>query len=75
MGEIKIKEAFQILKKGLSDPDSRVRRSVISALAKFKNEPDVAEILYKQFKSDSSYYARAEALISLGKTKNPKVYN
>lgn len=75
LGEIKINEAFQILKKGLSDPDSRVRRSVISALAKFKNEPDVAEILFKQFKSDSSYYAKAEALVSLGKTKDKKVYN
>jgi len=75
LGEIKLKEAKEILKKGLSDPDSRVRRSVISALAKFKNEPDVADILYKQFKSDSSYYAKAEALVSLGKTKDKKVYN
>lgn len=75
LGEIKSKEAKEILKKGLSDPDSRVRRSVISALGKFKNEPDVAEILYKQFKSDSSYYAKAEALVSLGKTKDKKVYN
>lgn len=75
LGEIKLKEAFQILKKDLSDPDSRVRRSVISALGKFKDEPELAEILYKQFKSDSSYYAKAEALVALGKTKNKKVYN
>ncbi len=75
LGEIKLKEVVQILKKGLSDPDSRVRRSVLSALEKFKDEPEVAEILYKQFKSDSSYYAKAEALISLGKTKNKKVYS
>ncbi len=75
LGEVKLKEAFQILKKGLSDPDSRVRRSVISVLGKFKDEPEAVDILYKQFKSDSSYYAKAEALVSLGKTKNKKVYN
>ena len=53
----------------MKDSESRVRRKVIKALGKFKEDEVVAKPLEKTFQKDSSYFAQAEAVRSLARIR------
>jgi HEAT repeat protein len=68
LGKIRSDAARDILIDRLPDePESRARCQIIEALGEFKGDSKVAAALKNQFRRDSSYYARANALKSVVK--------
>ncbi|MFQ5771831.1 MAG: M1 family aminopeptidase, partial [bacterium] len=72
LGEFRTAEALQALKTGLNDAKSVVRREVVKALGKFEGQVQAAEWVFLSFKTDKSYFVRADALTALGKLKSPQ---
>jgi aminopeptidase N len=66
LGNIKLNQAFDALKTGLKDEDSRVRRAVIMALSNFKTTASYETVANCLNQGDSSYYTEAAAAQSLG---------
>ena len=67
LGEIKTSAARDALLAGLRDEHAHVRRAVISALGNYIGDAQVAAALENVFRSDSSYFARAEAVKSIAR--------
>ncbi|UCH63237.1 MAG: HEAT repeat domain-containing protein [Fidelibacterota bacterium] len=65
LGEIKTKAARDALLLGLQDEHAHVRRAAVTALGNYVDDSQVAVALENVFRSDSSYYARAEAVKSI----------
>ncbi|MEM3684134.1 MAG: HEAT repeat domain-containing protein [Conexivisphaerales archaeon] len=69
LGEIGNDYALEKLKEGLGDKHPKVRRAVVSALGKFKNEKSANLLIDLLKNGDESYFVEAEAAKSLGKTR------
>ena len=67
LGKVKTKTARDTLLPGLHDKHAHVRRAVITALGNYIGDPQVVAALEDVFRSDSSYYARAEAVKSIAR--------
>lgn len=67
LGGVKLDQAFEQLGLGLRDPEARVRRAVVNALAKIKTPASFAAIWPMAERGDASYYVEAAALAGLGK--------
>ncbi len=65
LGEIRTEAARDVLLAGLQDEHAHVRRAVITALGNYIDDAQAATALEDVFRSDSSYYARAEAVKSI----------
>lgn len=65
LGEIKTKATRDALLPGLQDAHAHVRRAVITALGNYIGDSQVVAALENVFHSDSSYYARVEAVKSI----------
>ncbi|MBD3881406.1 M1 family metallopeptidase [Phormidium tenue FACHB-886] len=66
LASIKLDQAIELLLKGLHDPDTRVRRAVISALPQFNSAESYQAIRSVAEQGDASYYTEAAALAALG---------
>ena len=66
LASIKLDQAIEPLLKGLSDPDARVRRSVIEALPRFNTVESYQAIQSIADQGDASYVTEAAALSALG---------
>jgi aminopeptidase N len=66
--------AHDILMRALAHKDPKVRRAVAAALGNFR-EADVASGLLDSGMSDASYFVRAAALESAGKTRDPRAFD
>ena len=66
LASVKLDQAIEPLLKGLSDPDARVRRSVIEALPQFNTAESYQAIQAVADKGDASYGTEAAALSALG---------
>ena len=66
LSSVKLDQAIEPLLKGLSDPDARVRRSVIEALPQFNTAESYQAIQTVADKGDASYGTEAAALSVLG---------
>jgi aminopeptidase N len=67
LGTIKLDQAITALKQGLTDPEARVRRSVVNILAETKTCDGFAALQPIATQGDPSYYVEAAALSGLGK--------
>jgi aminopeptidase N len=66
LAKVKLNQAFEALLSGLNDPDPRVRRAVVAAIAHFKT-PQSYEILSNLAEQgDASYLVEASAIGALG---------
>ncbi|MCH9032418.1 MAG: HEAT repeat domain-containing protein, partial [candidate division Zixibacteria bacterium] len=74
LGKIRGADARSALIKGLNDTESRVRRSALTALGKFRKDEVAAKALERSFTSDLSYYARAQAVTSLAEIRAKNAY-
>ena len=70
LGEIGGNQARDALIKGLKHSQPKVRRGIIIALGRFKNDETTAIALRKIAKGDDSYRVEAAALRCLGKIKD-----
>lgn len=68
LGKIGSKEAFNALASAMSHRHPKVRRAVASALGEFRTH-EAFEALSKLYKDEKSYYVRAAAILSMGKTR------
>ena len=66
LGKIKLNQAFDALKAGLKDENTKVRRAVIGALSNFKTAVSYDTLASCLQQGDSSYYTEAAAARSLG---------
>ena len=66
LGKIKLNQAFDALKAGLQDENTKVRRAVIGALSNFKTTASYDTLANCLQQGDSSYYTEAAAARSLG---------
>lgn len=66
LGSVKLDQAFTELMQGLADPEARVRRSVVGALARIKTPESFAVLKPIAEQGDASYYVEASALSGLG---------
>jgi len=73
LGDTKAPWARAILLDALAHEHPKVRRAVASALGSFRGS-DVADALIQRVKSERSYFVRAAALTSLGKTRDPRAF-
>jgi len=67
LASVKLDQALTGLLKGLDDPEARVRRATIEALASLKTEASYVALKQMAEQGDASYYAEAAALSGLGK--------
>jgi aminopeptidase N len=74
LGQIRSKEAFDVLARGAKVEHPKVRRAVVDALARFRTTASV-EILKKIALKDESYVVEAEAARSLGRTKQASAFD
>jgi aminopeptidase N len=58
----------------LGHPHPKVRRAVAAALGEFRSA-EVATALLAPAREDASYFVRAAALASLGKTRDPRAFD
>jgi aminopeptidase N len=75
LGEIKTKAARDTLLANLHTIPASVRRAIITALGRYTADEKVAAILEEVFRTDSSYYAQADAIESLAELGASKAYN
>ncbi|MBA7599370.1 hypothetical protein ES703_06402 [subsurface metagenome] len=75
LGEVKTKAARDALLPGLHDEHARVRRAVITALGNYVGDSQVVAALENVFHSDSSYFARAEAVKSIARLSALNAYD
>jgi aminopeptidase N len=68
LGQIRSKECFEVLARGVAIEHPKVRRAVADALSRFRTFGAV-ELLKKLALKDESYVVEAEAARALGKTK------
>ncbi|MGK7923839.1 MAG: M1 family aminopeptidase [Spirulina sp.] len=66
LAKVKLAQAEEALRSGLSDGDTRVRRAVIESLSQFKTAESYQAIERVATKGDASYYVEAAALRKLG---------
>jgi aminopeptidase N len=66
LASVKLDQAFTGLVAGLQDPEARVRRAVVEALAKIKTLESYKALKPIVEKGDASYYVEAAAIRSLG---------
>ncbi|MEA5470645.1 M1 family metallopeptidase [Spirulina sp. 06S082] len=66
LAKVKLTQAEDALRSGLSDSDARVRRTIIESLSQFKTEESYREIQQIAANGDASYYTEATALRKLG---------
>jgi aminopeptidase N len=66
LGSVKLDQAFEELLLGLQDPEARVRRMAVNALAKIKTTASFAALMPVAEQGDASYYVEAAALSGLG---------
>lgn len=66
LATIKLDQAFTELVAGLADPDAKVRRATVEALADIKTDDSYAVLAPLVAQGDASYYVEAAALRSLG---------
>jgi len=66
IAEIKLDQSFATLEIGLGDPDPRVRRATVKALATLKIQPSYEVLKALVAKGDPSYLVEADALAALG---------
>ncbi len=67
-GKIGGAEALSVLLEMVGVRNRRVRRAAVAALAEFKGDANVQEVLKKVLFNDESPYVQCEAALSLGKT-------
>lgn len=70
LGETRAPWAQSILLKALEHEHPKVRRAAAGALGAFRNER-VAKALQARVEGDASYFVRAAACVSLGRTRDP----
>ncbi|MFC1547388.1 M1 family aminopeptidase [Candidatus Neomarinimicrobiota bacterium] len=75
LGEIKTKASRDSLLANLHTWPSSVRRGIITALGKYTADEKVAASLEEVFRTDSSYYAQADAIESLAEMGASKAYD
>jgi aminopeptidase N len=66
LAKIKLDQVLRVLKPGLKDPEARVRRAVVEAMATFKTDESYKAIKPFATKGDPSYYVEAAALQAMG---------
>ncbi len=66
LASIKLDQAFDAVLIGLKDPEARVRRATVEALAKIKTAESYKAIKPIAEKGDPSYYTEAAAIRALG---------
>jgi aminopeptidase N len=66
LASVKLDQAFTGLVEGLQDPEARVRRAVVEALAKIKTLESYKALKPIVEEGDASYYVEAAALRGLG---------
>jgi aminopeptidase N len=66
LAKIKLDQVLRVLKPGLKDPEARVRRAVVEAMATFKTNESYKAIKPFAAKGDPSYYVEAAALQAMG---------
>jgi aminopeptidase N len=74
LGQIRSKEAFDALARGVVVPHPKVRRAVADALARFRTGPAV-DLLKMLALKDESYVVEAEAARALGRTKQAAAFD
>jgi aminopeptidase N len=74
LGKIRARECFDALSKNAGTKHPKVRRSVMSALGRFKTSAAV-EALRPRALGDASYLVEAEAARSLGKTRQNAAFD
>jgi aminopeptidase N len=75
LGKIKTKAARDSLMANLHTWPSSVRRVIITALGQYTADEKVAAVLENAFRTDSSYYAQANAIESLAEMGASKAYD
>jgi aminopeptidase N len=73
LGETRAPYAREILVAALRNAHPKVRRPVAAALGNFR-DAEVATALLESARDDESYFVRAAALTSLGKTRDPRAF-
>jgi len=68
-------DALQALKESLNEPDSRVRKAIVSALGNFPKEKDLPDRLKKILRQDVSYAVQASAISALAKLDEKKHFD
>lgn len=66
LATVKLDQAFAALVAGLSDPEARVRRAVVEALADIKTKDSYKAVKAIAETGDASYYVEAAAIRALG---------
>jgi aminopeptidase N len=66
LSSIKLDQVFDVLQGALKDPEARVRRGVVGAIATFKTSDSYKALKPITEKGDPSYYVEAAALSALG---------
>ncbi len=66
LASVKLDQAFEGVVKGLEDPEARVRRAVVNALAEIKTIDSYRALKKLAENGDPSYYVEAAALSALG---------
>ncbi|UZQ54189.1 M1 family metallopeptidase [Trichothermofontia sichuanensis B231] len=61
LGKLKLNQSFEGLVTGLSDPEARVRRAVVEALAEYKTQASYQALVPLVETGDPSYYVEAAA--------------
>ncbi|WP_448560400.1 M1 family aminopeptidase [Trichothermofontia sp.] len=61
LGKLKLNQSFAGLVTGLADPDARVRRAVVEALAEYKTQASYQALVPLVENGDPSYYVEAAA--------------
>ena len=74
-GEMMTDEAKEVLlSEGLKQRDSRVRKAVVEALAKYRGDKEVLDRLSAVYRSDKAYYVVSAAAQTLGKLRGDKTF-
>lgn len=74
LGKTRAPWAREILTRAIGHAHPKVRRGIADALGNFRSE-DVATALLPLAQKDASYFVRAAALTSLGKTRDPRAFD
>ena len=75
LGAIRTNSARDALVEGLKLSHPKARRSVVRALGNFRNDEHAASALADVVaKGDESYFVEAEAVLSLGKTRDERAF-
>ncbi len=74
LGETKAPWARELLLEAATHPHAKVRRAVAAALGSFR-DTSVADALIERYREDPSYFVRAAALASLGKTRDGRAFD